>query len=111
MRLNRLLIRNNWPLWLACLLCLLAVAYLIFFLASPLRPPYEGAIIYLFLSIYQTTTGYLFCFSAVFLLIVFSWTCLAIRDKEFIWIIVVGAVSVALCNVSANFLVGFFILF
>jgi hypothetical protein len=94
--LNRVRLRDNWPLCLACLLSLLAVAYLIFFLASPLRYPFEGTIIYPFLSIYQATTGYLFCFSSLFFVLALGWACRAIRDRQFTWIVVVGWVSAGL---------------
>lgn len=100
--MNRLRFRDNWLMWLACLMCLLALAYLIFFLASPLSYPFEGTIIYPFLSIYQATTGYLFCFSLVYCVFALGWACLAIGDRQFTWIIVVGLVSaIFLCAVYA----------
>lgn len=75
-------LRDNLPFGLACLWCGLVFIFLLFFLATPLWPPFRGTVIFPFLSIYHVMTVPLVYFSLIFFLFALVWASFGTRIRN-----------------------------
>lgn len=90
--MRRLHLRENWPLWAAVIMLLLAIVHIIIVASIP-HYPFESSVVYPLLSITPVSIIVLACFAVVTFLSVEIWSVAVIPENKFVWLVFLGLVA------------------